>query len=534
MVILFLTMSLIAETQAAGADKKEVSVDPTKDANDDSKTPLTLPVVCNPFLLSTFKLNRSVVPDTLPNLVCPGIQKNCCSYSAQHQINRLWAKGSERKTIVDLYRGFVDTYKKIFNQFERIEPMAQTIFNATADQTDSICNLIAKSVMDAKFSLLKNDVIKNAKKAFDFLYSSRKGFYCSLCDKNAHNLYEVDGELIALSFSFCNEMVKETLPHFIFKHIHFMKMARLYGELMAKCTIEGDYRPNEYLNNTAIFLKEPEYINELTTCKNNLAKADAYNYCGKFCERFNPVRFDPLLEGDLSKLASFAKILNDLTDSKVGVVKVSSKDALLNITENAKRILSERNLSERNSNRRRYRRNLADAPAAPPAPPAAPTAPADPAAKPAMPTAATSSLNSKIEINNFNAEYETALIRPVTYNFAYDLNTTLRISFEYSYIQSVYNSKYNISVWRTKLLHKGINYLFYGRSTDMTKATANNVFFAANPNALTGIETKDAVNVDNKDPNAQPATGDAANGQTPEKTADTDAKTVDTEPPKQL
>ena len=497
-LLLLLISSAFAEEKTAA---KPAADDKDAPAEHDDSTPLQYPTSCNQFLLGTFKLDMSPVPDTTPNLVCPGVKSNCCSYAAQHQINRLWAKSSERTTIVDVYRGFMDSYKSIFTQFARVETMAQTIFDATADQLENPCNMLSKAVVDAKFSALKDDTLKAAKRAFDFLYTSRKGFYCSLCDKNAHHLYQVEGELIALSYSFCASMVAETLPYYLFKHIHFMKMSRLYGELMAKCTIDGEWRPNEYLNNVAIFLKQADYIDELTTCKNNLVKLDAYNGCEAFCERFNPTRFDTLLEGDLSKLAGYNQLLKTLADSKVGIVKVSTKDVLLNITENSKRrILSEKNSADKKMNR--YGRKLAEAPApAAPAPPANGAAPATNAPGPGAPkgdtpTAAikeTKAQMSKIEVNNFNQQHEAVLVRPVTYDFDYDLSALFKINFDYSYVQSAHNTKYDISAWRTELMRDGINFFFYGRGTDTTRETAYKVFLEADPTTAAATGGEDAT-----------------------------------------
>ena len=490
-MILFITAVLTAETPSGDkpeADKNsddkpeaDKSSDDEQKGKKEKKKEFTLPEVCNPLLLETFKLNSSKVPEDHPNLACPGITHNCCSYAAQHQINRLWAKGSERETIVDLYRGFVDAYREIFAQFTRIEPMAQKIFAATEEQLDSPCNMLAKAVIDAKFSALKDEVLIAAKRAFNFLYDSRKGFYCSLCDKKAHHLFQPEGELVALSYSFCGDMVKETLPFYLFKHVHFMKMARLYGELMAKCTIEGEYSPNEYLNSNALFLREPEFDDELTTCKANLEKPDAFDYCDRFCERFNPVRFDPLLEGDLSKLASFTKVLKTLADSKLGIVKVSSKDGLLNITEKSGRLLAERDLSEsRGSPRKLKQKNKGEENG-------------DKKTKKTQSDdeedegAPSTGLQSKAEINVFNKKHSTVLLRPVTYDFQYDLEARFRVSFDYSYISSAHDSRYKVSKWIGKLMKEGINFYYYGRSSDFTKKTANKVFLAANPKPVIDI-----------------------------------------------
>lgn len=509
--VFVLMLSILAFIQlASSADTVPTTTTNSSGSTDDTaETVLKLPVACNQFLLGTFKLDMSPVPENTPNLVCPGITSNCCSYAAQHQINRLWAKGSERTTVVNIYRGFIDTYKSIFTQFSRIELMAQTIIEATDDQMNNPCNMLAKSVVAANFSSLQDVIIKAANNAFDFLYSSRKGFYCSLCDKNAHNFYQTDGELIAMSYSFCSNMVAETLPYFLFKHLHFMKMSRLYGELMAKCSIDGDFSQNEYLNNVAIFIKDEQYIDELTSCKDNLLKTDAYVGCEDFCERFNPTRFDTLLEGDLSKLAGFSKLLKALADSKSGIVVVSNKDALINITENSKRILSEissnkqgRRLAETPSSGATGTTNTSTAPTTGTSSATSASSNTNTANTSSATASAADSadrrLKSKIEVNNFNDKYETALIRPVTYNFLYDLSALFKINFDYSYIQSSHNTRYNISDWRTEIMKDGINFYYYGRSADMTKATAYKVFLQANSDtSASGAAVTDSTNASN-------------------------------------
>ena len=501
LVLLFVVNMIFSET-----------TEPAKNSTDAAKDANTKPVrECNPNLLRAFKINASTPPKETACLVCPAVTDNCCSYSAQNQIVRLWTKGTERKTIVGLYRTFLDTYKKVFDLFTKVEAVAQTISDATAGQDDNPCQLLAKATIDSKFSALKNDVIKNAKKSFDFLYDSRKGFYCSLCDKNLHHLYNPEEEAIAVSYGFCSDMVRETLPFFLFKHKHFMKMSRLYGEVMAKCSIEGDYKNNEYLKSSTLFIKDVDYTYELDTCRENLAKQDAYNFCSGFCERFNPVRFDMMLEGDLDKLVKFAALLEKLLDSKVGKVKDSSKEILLNVTENSKRILSERNLSEKTV-KKRGGRILADAttPAtntsgsgATATNPA--TATGSNAAGASNTAAGAKAAKPKNEFNTFNTDNGTALVRPITYDYLIEAAFKNRVSFDYSYIQVAHNTKYDVFKWITKLSKEGINFFNIGRSTNMTKEVEAKVFQESNPRG--NAPPKAAT-----DGSTPPATGDASNG----------------------
>lgn len=463
--------------------------DPKTAKKDDAATPKDHKpeAVCNPVLLATFKLNRAPVAKDTKCLPCKGIseENNCCSYFAQHQMVRLWAKGSERSTIVEVYRNFVDVYRDIFGLFVKIEVMAQTIADAKADEQDSPCGNLAKAVTGAKFSGLQTEVLKAAKAAFNFLYEARKGFYCSLCDKRVHQLYQADSEVIPISYTFCKEMVQETLPFYAFKHLHFMKMARLYGELMSKCTIEGEFRPNDYLAHQAIFVTKADHAAPVALCRDRFNKGDGFSACRGFCEAFHPLKFHRLLEGDLGKTTSFARILKTLVDSKIGVVKTNNKDALFNVTENTKRLLAERSLSESSG------RALQDAKK----PGAAAPGPADKKAD-----------GPKNGFNAFNAGNNTSLVPSLTYNFAFDMAAKSRTNFEYSYLQTSHHTKYHMGHWQVKMRKVGVNYSRFGKATFMTKAVAVEVFKLANPKAVPAVAVAaDAPKTDAQTPPASPA-----------------------------
>lgn len=58
------------------------------------------------------------------------------------------------------------------------------------NQSGSNCYKIANSINTFKASTMKDMVLGLVSKSFQFLYHSRKGFYCSLCDAQEHKYYD--------------------------------------------------------------------------------------------------------------------------------------------------------------------------------------------------------------------------------------------------------------------------------------------------------------------------------------------------------
>lgn len=148
--------------------------------------------VCEPKLLESFDMDGTNQTMTYGNLICNTIPQNlnCCSYLNQLKIYQNWAVHKERKNILKYYNEFHKTFKTMFVTFKKIEEQALIIMKHTSDnQAGSNCYKIAAAVDGFKHSSMSELVLGKLTKSFNFLYNSRKGFYCSLCDSSAHQYY---------------------------------------------------------------------------------------------------------------------------------------------------------------------------------------------------------------------------------------------------------------------------------------------------------------------------------------------------------
>ena len=80
----------------------------------------------------------------------------------------------------------MDAYEHTFDTFKEVEEMAETVRENTSDNVDgSNCYKISNAIKTFNAYSYKAIVLKQAKKAFKFLYESRRGFYCSICDADS-------------------------------------------------------------------------------------------------------------------------------------------------------------------------------------------------------------------------------------------------------------------------------------------------------------------------------------------------------------
>lgn len=222
------------------------------------------------------------------------------------KIYQNWAVHKERKKILKFYNQFHKTFEKIFDTFKTIEEQALTVISHTQDnQAGSNCYKIAAAIDNFKASSLKDMVLGMVTKSFQFLYHSRKGFYCSLCDAQEHKYYDKNAQQIVISEGFCRKMIQETMNYYIFVYHYFMKISRLYSTLLVKCNLSGLYYPNRYIPHHIKFFRKNEIFMTINTCKTNLTNPTALKNCEGYCSLFNPTTYNKYLEGDLNKYFAF-------------------------------------------------------------------------------------------------------------------------------------------------------------------------------------------------------------------------------------
>ena len=218
---------------------------------------------------------------------------------------------------------------EVFDQMRAVEGAA-VIVQANADEnTISNCRMLADKIVENKISIMRQKVLDHARKAFKFLYLSRRGFYCALCNQGSHEFIDIYSSSVVSSNQFCKSMVQHTLNFYLFKFEYFMKISRLYATFLVTCDFKGRYNQKKFVAYHSKFYKNPEVLDGLEKCRDKIADPHGYKYCQKFCSNFNPARYSEALEGDIDRLKGYAAYLENTIEIKqIQYERESAKDVL--------------------------------------------------------------------------------------------------------------------------------------------------------------------------------------------------------------
>lgn len=218
---------------------------------------------------------------------------------------------------------------EVFKGLKSIETAA-VIVQANTDPDPGLnCRNLADAITGFKASNMKDKIMELAKKAFKFLYISRKGFYCALCNHRNHEFIDIYSSSIVSSNQFCKNTVENTLAFYIFKFKYFISVARAYSVFLVTCNLKGKFDTNKYVTYQTKFFKEPKIIADIDKCEKNLAHPQAHTYCEGYCSHFNPAKYSELFEGDIDKLKGFSEFLKNTMERKqIEYERESAKDVL--------------------------------------------------------------------------------------------------------------------------------------------------------------------------------------------------------------
>lgn len=426
-----------------------------------SQTNLT----CNYLLMQSFDMNgqESLVPES--NHFCNQVVNNCCGYATQLEIYKKWIVKGEKKRIQGFYQKFSDVFNAIFDKFLKIEIAAKVVNEETETIPGSNCNKFAKVILEYKISEMKETINAISKNTFDFLLRSRQGFYCSLCDADMHPHYNYTEKIIETNYDFCGKLVEHSLGYFLFRYKFFVKIARLYSQFLMNCDFDGHFFPQKPVPNEIKFFKKELIISDIQLCKNGFNKPGAMNSCRNYCQRFHPVKYDQLFEGELDKLYA----LDGFLHRRIRILRKKHQRHLDMLKEDdsvPKRILEEKKTDskhshsqnsggENNASSRKMKHEK--------------------------------ELN---EVNPFNREFKTVLVSPLLYKFKFDTTIKYDTHFDELIMEGGTEQIYNLLEFSPKTKENGIDYHNQG-NVRIDKDIAATIFELLNPDEKDGFNLED-------------------------------------------
>ena len=400
---------------------------------------------CNKALMSSYKLDWSNEPVVTKNLICPNIKFNCCNFHAQFMVYNMWVKSRLRTKLLRLYKTIIATYSLIFDDFHGVEKLAEVVMNQLEAGVETNCGEMAIRIITLKASKLKESVLTAAKRAFKTIYTARRGFYCSLCDQQAHKNFRTDQGSINFSYGFCGTLVKDTMNWSLFKMNHFPKLARLYGQFLSSCSATGDYVEKDNLRDNLKFFRDNKLFKLADVCVKRMKEEHGFNHCFGYCDQFNPVKFSEMFEGDFGRILQFRVWMSKVIDEKLEAGESGGSKIDLSFQG--------RVLQDKTAQKTSIKQKLVNA--------------------------VTNLLNwnwKESNLEHFNRDYRAKILEPITYKASENFPTNKTLDFESSIFKLRAKSLFDLADFRGRMDTNGINHLKYGFMIRTDKKTRNKLF----------------------------------------------------------
>lgn len=426
--------------------------------------PPSRPLECDVSLLNHFQIASFRAPIPTQNSICPFAKSSCCDANAQMAIYLRWAKETERRYILKTFKAFIRAFKETFEVFKKVEELAQKTRISTSSSPQSECYLLSSAVANTTASALEAQVTASARKAFKFLYDSHKGMYCSLCDAELQRFVDRQKGTITMNYSFCSAFVGSSLNFYLFKNVHFVKIARLYAQYLQSCSVSGEYLKDRFVSSRILLSTQEKFANDLFLCRANAKTPEAVKFCERVCLRFHPLKFDADLEGELGKLFSYLKFIRQLVNKKLVGTGSSFDKSGLSLSPRG------RTLQEKNPSKSKTGKTPADATNA-----GGPKSPKTSGAKAVAPEP------EPAPYTELNKQFGLSLITPVTYRFMFDGGVAFDLNYDRPLIANSAGQAVDAMKFQMKIAKEGINFALAGRGAMLNEKTFAAMAQAARP-----------------------------------------------------
>ena len=258
------------------------------------------PRKCNQPLIKSFGLQGVQVPSKYPMKMCPDIKQSCCRVSDQVEIYGNWEGNQESTSLQERLASHVEVYEGILDTAQSIQKRANYLLQKLNPKMFSNCKALAQKIGEYKIDHVSQIIKRELSEFHQFLATSHKGFYCSLCDLNSQSAFDTDKGKISYTRKFCRQLTSRSFHFLIYFQVHMIKYVNLLTRFLSYCDGKGKF--NEFnIESDHIMLIEPHQQNMLEACRDHRDQPVWMEYCLPICDQFNPIKFSAFFSPQLDK-----------------------------------------------------------------------------------------------------------------------------------------------------------------------------------------------------------------------------------------
>lgn len=257
---------------------------------------------CNPQFIHSYHLFiKNDREEREKNYICPYIKRDCCSFQSQKMIQVLWKRISEprlqRVLTSRLYHieSVLNDMKNIIELFTKTKLPPHAKYSAECLESIQDLNQYVSQGVIEKFDIMYMMI----KKGFNTLYKFKKQFYCSICNNDNVEYFDLGNKLIYFSNNFCGQLSNE------FKDISWFLNYELKNYFTTIRNYILCYRDKNYLlaNNVYEFKSDQDMIKNMAQCRDK-------QECSAYCEEYSLTGLPDMFIGQHEHLSAMKNFLD--------------------------------------------------------------------------------------------------------------------------------------------------------------------------------------------------------------------------------
>jgi hypothetical protein len=247
--------------------------------------------------------------------MCSSITHSCCTVTDQMKIFENWETNKQGEELKNRLHYHTRVYRGLMAEMMKVPPIAAQIFmhlKEEEDPAETNCKIMAQRLLHFKIAEVVPKFEHALTEMHNFLYTTHKGVYCSLCDAHAHQSFNLETKEITLSQNFCRNVVSHTLYPLLYLQVHFKRIVELSATFLATCNDKGEFNPEENVPASVLPEFKEEHKEMLTQCREFRNDDNWFEYCGKICENIHIAHFSEFFQPDIKKYFKVTLFIQEL------------------------------------------------------------------------------------------------------------------------------------------------------------------------------------------------------------------------------
>ena len=261
--------------------------------------------MCLPNLVQSYGMEGFESPQEMSLELCPKVEYSCCS--REDQIAMYDLISADKKNLRRRNHMYSEILHAMFKELTKIEAVIERMHERQQKRGISNCKILVAKLVHYKIIDIIPKLQKHIEQMHEYVTTSYKGFYCTVCDAMQHRFIDPSLKLIYFKRSFCRKLVENSLHSMLYLHDDFVRYLRLMLKFTTNCDAMGRFDLQPLSENVTLRFGKNSRMTR--RCWNNRNDPDWTARCMQYCRTFKPVEMNSFFEPYLDKFIYITDIL---------------------------------------------------------------------------------------------------------------------------------------------------------------------------------------------------------------------------------